>query len=43
MAILNESYYDTNTALLPSRTLSRHMYAVTHLVMHRDYAVRVCA
>ena len=29
-APLNKPYYDTNTALLPSFTLSMHMYAKTH-------------
>ena len=41
--ILKETYYDTNTALFPSHTLSRHIYAKTHLVKHCDYAGRVYA
>ena len=38
---LNRPYYDTNTALFPSFTLSMHIYAETHCVKHRNYAWRV--
>ena len=42
MAVINEPYYDTSTALFPSHTLSRHMYGGTHWVKHQNYAGRVC-
>ena len=29
-APLNKPYYDTNTALFPSFTLSMHMFAISH-------------
>ena len=43
MAVSNEPYQDTNTALFSSLTLSRHMYARAHGVKLGDYAGRVYA
>ena len=34
MAILTEPFYDTNTALFPSCTLSMLMFAISHWLSH---------
>ena len=43
MAPLNKPYYDTNTALFPSFTLSMHMCAISHWLSQQRCGWRVCA
>ena len=39
--LLNRPYYDANTALIPSPTLSMHMFAISHWLSHHSGGWRV--